>query len=271
MFVMDHYSEYLNKIRKINIKFLEEIPVGLAFCEYNHHLLLNKLSEARNAYLILMDKGLYRDAMLIAGHILENCAIIDYIQQDEIKDEGRTKKYISKDLVQTLHDLLGFIDEESPDKATIDTINELVDMLGEWGACILKSKNLDNEQIIEKLKNAETNKEKQHILKNNYCFPVVEDYLRPLRKNIASFYGQPDINNKIILFYASYCKIKHCGASMYTPVLQGNKYHMKLHQYKDVSVIIVSMCLEYTYNKAKEIYLKQNTNNQKLPAGEDRK
>ena len=58
---------------------------------------------------------------------------------------------------------------------------------------------------------------------------------------------------------------------MYTPVLQGNKYHMKLHQYKDVSVIIVSMCLEYIYNKAKEIYLKQNTNNQKLPAGEDRK
>lgn len=255
---MDNYAEYLNKIRNINIKFSKEIPADLAPCEYNHHLLLNKLSEARNAYLTLIDKELYTDAMLIAGHILENCAIIDYIQQDEIKDTGRTKKHASKDLVQTLYDLLAFVNEDTPDKDTEDAINELLDVLNEWGTCILKSKDLNNEQIVEKLKNAETNKEKQQILKNNYCFPVVEDYLRPLRKNIAKFYGQPDINNKLILFYASYCKIKHCGTSMYTPIPQGNKcLRMNPQQYKDISVIVVFMCLEYTYNKAKEIYLKQ--------------
>ena len=254
---MSDYLDYLNKIRKIKVYFLENIPTDISSCEYNHHLLLNRLSEARNTYLLLMDNHRYNDAMLIAGHILENCALIDYIQKDELNDKGRTKKYIRTDLVKTLCDLFDFAGDNCLDQETNYTINELMDMFKDGGDIILKTGTLSHEEIMQAVKNAKNNSEKKKILEDNYYMPTAEFYLKPFRQNIAKFYKNQDIVKKLLLFYASYCKIKHCGSCMYCPVLQpDNTYHMTGDHYREYSPIVVFMCLEYSYKQAEKTYLK---------------
>ena len=137
---MPTYSEYLDKIRGIKLTFSKKIPKDLSYCEYNVHLLLNKLSEARESYLLLMDNERYTDAVLIAGHILENCATVSYIIQDLRKDAKRTKKYVTKNLIQTIYSFLGILEDKDSDTEIIAAINDFVSILETSGDHVLKSK-----------------------------------------------------------------------------------------------------------------------------------
>lgn len=110
----------------------------------------------------------------------------------------------------------------------------------------LKKAEQTHEELVQAISKAATNSEKLKIIKNNYEFPVVEDYLKPLGTDLSKFYGFPDIDKKLALFYSSYCKIKHCGTAMYAPILCEDKVVMNKGQYRELSPIVVWMCLEYT-------------------------
>ena len=252
---MADYKEYLEKIRNSQLLYFDSFPLGMTSCEYNVHLLLNKMAEARRSYLLLMDHERFSDAVLIAGHLLENTAVINYISAS--LQEANTKqisKYLARETVQTMCDLFKFVGDDDVDKETQDTIDFIMDdFKNRCDIVVSKKATQTHEELMQAILKAETNLEKLKIIKNNYEFPVVEDYLRPFRTDLSNFYEFPDIDKKLVLFYSSYCKIKHCGAAMYAPTLCEDKVVMDKNQYRDLSPIIVWMCLEYTEKNIKRI------------------
>lgn len=253
---MSNYKEYLDRIRNIKLTFLKEIPKDLSYCEYNIHLLLNKLSEARESYLLLMDKERYTDAVLIAGHILENCATVNYIIQDLKNDTKRTKKYVTKNLIQTIYSFLGILEDKDFDKQIIDAIDDFVSILETSGDCVLKLKDKTNEQVVKEFKEEKSNIKKKQILKDNYYFPIVEDYLRPFKKAVSDYHKSADISSQIAIFYNSYCSIKHSGALVCNVILKDNKYCADNTSFRELSPIIVCMSLEYLKQKTIDILSK---------------
>jgi hypothetical protein len=89
---MANYAEYLDKIRNSKLLYFDSLPLGLTSCEYNTHLLLNKMAEARKSYLLLMDNERFTDAVLIAGHLLENAAVINYISMTATRRKNYGKR-----------------------------------------------------------------------------------------------------------------------------------------------------------------------------------
>lgn len=250
---MATYAWYLDKIRNIEVTFLKEIPTDLSYCEYNVHLLLNKLSEARESFLLLMDKERYTDAILIAGHILENCATVNYIIQDLKVDTKRTKKYVTKNLIQTIYAFLGILEDKDTDKEIHVAIDDFVSILETSGASVLKSKDKTNEQVVKEFKEEKSNTKKKQILKDNYYFPIVEDYLRPFRKEVSDYHKSAEISGQIATFYNSYCSIKHSGALVCNVVLKDNRYCADNTQFRELCPIVVYMCLDYVKNKTLSI------------------
>ena len=222
-------------------------------CEYNVHLLLNKMAEARKSYLLLMDNERFADAMLVAGHLLENAAVINYLSASlQESNTKQIRKYLARDTVQVLCDLLKLVGDDEADLETQETIDFIMDdFKSRCDIVVLKKAKQTHEELVQVI--STTNSEKFKIIKNNYELPVVEDYLRPLRTDLSKFYGVPDIDKKLVLFYSSYCKIKHCGAAMYAPILCEDKVIMNKNQYRDLSPIVVWMCLEYTEKNIKNI------------------
>lgn len=252
---MAGYKEYLDKIRNSQLLYFDSFPLDMTSCEYNVHLLLNKMAESRKSYLLLMDNERFSDAVLIAGHLLENAAVINYISAS--LQEANTKqisKYLARETVQTLCDLFKFVGDDNVDAETQETIDFIMDdFKNRCDIVVSKKAKQSHEELVQTILMAMTNSEKLRIIKNNYEFPVVEDYLRPFRKNLSNFYGFSGIDKKLVLFYSSYCKIKHCGAAMYAPVLCKDRVVMNKNQYRDLSPIVVWMCLEYTEKNIKTI------------------
>lgn len=255
---MATYREYLDKIRNSQLLYFDSFPLGMTSCEHNVHLLLNKMAEARKSYLLLMDNERFTDAMLIAGHLFENVAVINYISAS--LQEANTKqisKYLARETVQTLCDLFKFVGNDNVDAKTQETIDFIMDdFKNRCDIVVSKKAEQSHEELVQTILMAMTNSEKLRIIKNNYEFPVVEDYLRPFRKNLSNFYGFSGIDKKLVLFYSSYCKIKHCGAAMYAPVPCKDRVVMNKNQYRDLSPIVVWMCLEYTEKNIKNILSK---------------
>ncbi len=251
---MADYKEYLDKIRNSKLLYFESLPLGLTSCEYNTHLLLNKMAEARKSYLLLMDNERFTDAVLIAGHLLENAAVINYISVSlQASNTKQIKKYLARETVQTLCDLFKFVGDDV-DTETQETIDFIMDDFKNRCDIVLSKKAAQShEDLVQTILRTATNSEKLRIIRNNYEFPVVEDYLRPFRKDLSNFYDFPGIDKKLVLFYSSYCKIKHCGASMYASALCKDRVVMDKNQYRDFSPIVVWMCLEYTEKNIKRI------------------
>ena len=255
---MATYSEYLDKIRNIKLTFLNEIPSGLSYCEYNVHLLLNKLSEARESFLLLMDNERYTDAILIAGHILENCATVNYIIQDLKVDTKRTKKYVTRNLIQTIYAFLGILEDKDSDKEILAAIDDFVSILETSGDSVLKTKDKTNEQVVKEFKEEKSNTKKKQILKDNYCFPIVEDYLRSFRKEVSDYHKSAEISSQIATFYNSYCSIKHSGALVCNVILKDNRYCADNTPFRELCPIVVYMCLDYLKHKTLSILNSQD-------------
>ena len=251
---------YLDKIRKHDLRYFKTLPLGMTSCEYNVHIQLNKLAEARQSYLVLMDVGQYTDAMLIAGHILENCAIINYLSASLGDNEKKIQKYLARETVQTLTDLLRFAGDDCSDAETNKTIDFIIEDFKSRCASVLKNKSQTHELLINVFMETKHNTDRIKILRDNYEFPIVEDYMRPFRRALATFYQYPDIDSKLVLFYAAYCKIKHCGASIYGSKLCKDVVVIDKKQYMGYSPIIVWMCLDYTEHNIKQILQKCEPN-----------
>ena len=125
---MADYKEYLDKIRNSQLLYFDSFPLDMTSCEYNVHLLLNKMAESRKSYLLLMDNERFSDAVLIAGHLLENAAVINYISAS--LQEANTKqisKYLARETVQTLCDLFKFVGDDNVDAETQETLDFIMD------------------------------------------------------------------------------------------------------------------------------------------------
>ena len=136
-----------------------------------------------------MDNERFSDAVLIAGHLLENAAGINYISASlQASKTKQISKYLAREIVQTLCDLFKFVGDDNVDAETQETIDFIMDDFKNRCEIVVSKKAEQNhEELVKTILAAKTNSEKLNIIKNNYEFPVVEDYLRPYRKDLSSF------------------------------------------------------------------------------------
>lgn len=231
-------KQILLKIEQVDLELLKYLDTD-NFCLSN---LLYKLSESRRSYLVLMRNKCYTDAVIVAGHILENCAIVSYLISEV--SPRREKKYIASDAQKILCDWYDFIKDESNNDELYGLETECINVLKEFGRCIADT-TAKNAALIEFLCDSTyTNKEKSQRIKDTYTqLTSVCDYLNmfieQLDKKYKSIY--PKMQLGVRLLYAAYCKIKHCGASMFAR----NDDNIPSLQYKYISCEIVLMCLEF--------------------------
>lgn len=220
-------EEMLNYIQKYNIESSASLPRNISIPGFNLNLLHKRLSEARNAFLLLNDAKMYVDAALIAGHVLEVCATIYYIKFANDK-ELNARKYVAKSSVNTIYSILDIDKSDLKDDMYKGIFDECVGYLVETGHLILKyppkkaDKHKYNQNLISNLRSTDrTNQEKRKIVKENYEMPIVNDYLncflsgikQKLRENTTE--KAESLSQAIKVFYFSYCGFKHAGPSIY--------------------------------------------------------
>lgn len=218
-------SNMLNYIREYNIETSISVPRGTSVPRFNLTMLYNRLNEARNTFIMLIDKQLNVDAALLAGNILELCATIYYIKSSK-DQELNTRKYVAKSCANTACDILVIDKSDLSDERYKGLFDDCVGYLADTGHLILRPKGVDklkyNKGIVSKLRSTDrNNKDKRDIIKENYELPIVKNYLncfiagiqQQLQDNSAE--NTQNLGQVIQLFYTLYCSFKHAGPIIY--------------------------------------------------------
>ncbi|MDR0803878.1 MAG: hypothetical protein LBO08_02200 [Rickettsiales bacterium] len=244
-------NEHIDKIRSISFDLGDTSPRGAPVLDLNLKIQLKRLNEAVKSYLLLVDNNYLADAILIAGHILETCSIISYINDAN----GNARKYVAKSTLRCLCDVLDYDISNLQDEDIKAAFLEGVGVLEYNGYLAIKAdkeRKKANATRIKFLKDpANSNADKKKCICNFYDLPIVEDYLRPFRKKIAERHAKDDQKNinldrQFVLFYATYCKVKHSNANLYFGDITPTKVVLNNDAYADVnlSAIPVLLCLD---------------------------
>lgn len=188
-------------------------------------ILKKRIYDAKQAYMLLIDKNLTSDAILIAGHILETAATIMYI--NDSNNKHHISKYIAQSEVQYLYSLfqnIAFAENEDLKGCIEGTISSLK----QDGFFIINNRITKeqseqkalNEHVLNMLSNQAISYEtKVKIIEIFYNLPKVSDYIRYFCKQMEEQLGTKELPkiqqpiSTINAFYDKYCEIKH--ASVY--------------------------------------------------------
>lgn len=216
-------KHYLDLISGIHFETIDQLIMDKSLLSISLKILLKRLNESIKSYLLLMDKECFMDAFLIAGHIMENCAIINYIKNSN-RPEETSKIYTAKSSLQSLRNILEFNDKSLEDENIKKTFLKFVDYLEKDGHLAVNKKICDPKQnnidSIMYLKNDKfLNKDKITRINHIYDLPKVIDYIKPFSKMVSEFYKNDSTAQtrlkELSLFYTEYCKIKHCNLFIY--------------------------------------------------------
>lgn len=244
-------NEYIESIRKTSFDVPDAIDRGLPVSDMNIKMQLKKLNESIKSYLCLVDNNLPTDSILIAGHILETCAIISYMK--DAPDNAR--KYVAKSTLRGLCDILDYditnLQNEDIKAAFLEGLGDL-EYNGYLAIKADKDKKKANSIRIKYLMDMNiSNTDKKKCICNFYYLPIVENYLRPFRKKIVELhikYDEKNINldRQFVLFYAEYCKIKHSNANLYYGEITPTKIILNDDARSNInlSAIPVFLCLD---------------------------
>lgn len=170
-----------------------------------------RVCEAIKSYIVLYETNIIFDALIIAGHALETCAMLSYIK-DNSREEAKREKYNSYfagmifnrifanlEISQTLEDDISWM-----------CYSHLLKMFYTVGKTIV-SKNKDYEEVIKKINYRKgPNKEKMALFKKSFSPIKVSEYIETFSNNISN------IDDGIFkFFYGKYCSFKH--GNMLTP------------------------------------------------------
>ncbi|MDR2292353.1 MAG: hypothetical protein LBE11_02645 [Prevotellaceae bacterium] len=179
-------------------------------CGYIIWKLYNRVCEAIKSFVALLDNSRYYDAFVIAGHALENCAMLSYMKDNdtEAKQLEKYNKYLAGAAVGRL---LAILDMDKSNLANEHAWNAYVAVLKIFypvEASIIK----DNKNAIEKHEaimkvinfRGGLNTEKSETIRNSYRRPILENYITSFSKN----FGNID-DGEFSRYYMKYCDLKH--------------------------------------------------------------
>lgn len=244
----------VENIRNYHIDNITNVRYPVSVPDFNIALLNKRLHEARNAFLVLYDKGMGLDAELIAGHIMEICAMIYYIKSGPDKLLN-SRKGIARSAASCVYDILSLSDFVSKSDKYDGLLEEVLSYLDDTGHLIIKETSVQdkkdfNKHQLAKLRNKElTNKEKRDLLKKHYELPQVTDYLNCFISGTvkkAKSCGYPNFGiyqEAFRLFYMSYCRVKHATPFMYTSVPGENDISI-VDDSMGIVVQAVFLCME---------------------------
>ncbi len=205
--------------------------------EYTKWHLYDRVCEGINSFLILLDKKQIYDAFIIAGHVMETCAMLSYIKDGKTEEE-RIKnhcKYAARAFAGIMLETLKTSDDL--EKNTVwDAYTAVLKLFYPVGVNIIKdTKNpkQKHEDIIKQINNRlGTNSEKIKLIEKNYERPNIEEYLRTFSENMDGVDEQ-----RFKHFYLKYCDFKHTNV---LACLERQIFDYQIERVVTVLVIIVT-------------------------------
>jgi hypothetical protein len=200
------------------IKIIRDFaPVAMPTVDFNNKKdtikyiiwnLYNRVYEATQSFIALLDNKRFYDSFLIAGHALETCAVLSYIKDNKTKSAQikNYNKYIARSAVGRL---LAILDMDktnlSADSAWVNYA-ALFKIFYPAGAAIIK-KEQQYEEIIKQINYCDgTNDEKIRLIKESFPHPDPKGYVKSFSKRLGNF-----DDGQFLKYYARYCDFKHCN------------------------------------------------------------
>lgn len=202
----------------------EKIPcfVGtepmIDFVKWN---LYERITSGLKSFDILCDNKRFYDAFLVAGNVLETCAVLSYIKDKQTEKErlNNLNKYLARSAAGQLIKILSWDDNLKRDISWNSYIAELKIFASVGASIIRKMKNgktdaENHQEILDKLKYREgNNSDKRALINSNYVRPDPQGYVRAFSKTFHKL-----DNGNFERMYEKYCDFKHvnimsCGVA----------------------------------------------------------
>ena len=174
--------------------------------------LYDRIANGLKSFGLLCDKRCFYDAFLVAGNVLETCAVLSYIKDRQTEKERlkNLNKYMARSVVGQLLKTLSWSEDLSKDIVwkTYEAELKLFAPVGDY--IIKKQKNgkTDKENHwdnLDKLKyRGGSNIEKRALINSNYIRPDPQGYVRAFSKT----FDRLD-NGRFEIMYDKYCDFKH--------------------------------------------------------------
>ncbi|AKL98136.1 DUF5677 domain-containing protein [Endomicrobium proavitum] len=171
--------------------------------------LYNRVCEALESFLVLLDNQRYYDAFIIAGHALETCSVLSYIKDNDAEAVQLEKynRYIAGSAVGRLIAILEMGSNLEQD-STWNAYVAVLKIFYPVGASIIKVTNDVEEkhkEVGEKIKfRIGANAEKIKLLRDSYKIPRITGYIAAFSKNMDNI-----DDGEFFRYYTKYCNYKH--------------------------------------------------------------
>ena len=174
--------------------------------------LYDRTANGLKSFDLLCDNRRFYDAFLVAGNVLETCAVFSYIKDKKTEKERlkNLNKYLARSAAGQLIKTLSWSDDLSKEVVWKAYESELK-LFAPVGDCIIKKQKngkTDKEVhrgILDKLKYPEgSNADKKALIYSNYERPDPQGYVRAFSKT----FDRLD-NGNFELMYDKYCDFKH--------------------------------------------------------------
>lgn len=205
--------------------------------EYTKWHLYDRVCDGIKSFLVLLDKKQIYDAFIIAGHVMETCAMLSYIKDGKTEEErlNNYHKYAARAFAGIMLETLKTSDNLEKDTAW-NAYAAMLKLFYPVGINIIKdSKNpkQKHENIIKQINcRLGANAEKIKLIEKNYEHPNIEEYVRTFSKNIDDVDEQ-----RFERFYLKYCDFKHTNV---LACLERQIFDFQIERVITVLVIIVT-------------------------------
>lgn len=180
--------------------------------------LYDRIANGLKSFDLLCDNRRFYDAFLVAGNVLETCAVLSYIKDKQTEKERlkNLNKYLARSSAGQMVKILSWDDDFHKDSAWNAYFAELK-IFAPIGDCIIKKLKNDktdkenHQEILEKLKYRDgSNADKKALIYSNYVRPDPQGYVRAFSK---TFDGLD--NGNFEHMYDKYCDFKHVNMMSY--------------------------------------------------------
>ena len=174
--------------------------------------LYERIASGLKSFCLLCDNRRFYDAFLIAGNVLEVCAVLSYIKDKKTEKERleNLNKYLARSSAGQLLRTLSWADDLSKDIVwnAYESGLKLFAPVGEYIIKNLRNGKTDKENhsdILDKLKYRDgSNADKKLLINSNYVRPDPQGYVRAFSKTFDKL-----DNGKFEIMYDKYCDFKH--------------------------------------------------------------
>lgn len=200
--------------------------------------LYNRVSNGMKSFATLIDNKCYYDAFIIAGHMLETCAILSYIKDNDTEEEQKENynKYLARSAVGRMIANLEMATNlhRDLDWIVFETILKILYPIGSSIIKDQKNPKEKHEEVTQKINyRLGTNEEKIKLLKKHYEPPHIEEYIKAFSDNR----GNTD-DGQFARWYTKYCNYKH--SNMLAPgALAGDINDDEVNYFLDLVLIIL--------------------------------